>query len=262
MKIAACYNTWEDWDILYYSVRNILPLVDNVIIVNSSHSNYGEVEISNPFLEVERIVGLDPGGSKIGFIFFDPGGDSNVMRRETAKRNRGLEAARQIGATHYLSCDADELYDPVDFLVEKQRFIDNPDLSGLVCGSRVYFGSPKLTIGMDTTLVPFIHKITPDLKHDFNRRYPFAWENGRNIRIDPTRSFNINSGVEWSNIIMEHYSWVRKDYAKKIRNSTARGNLERSTILHDLSEAKEGGFCQFYGKTLSRATVSFGIPCD
>lgn len=250
IKLAAIFSVWDDWSMLKYSVDNIRPMVDGIIIVGSHYSNYGELSPIPP--EWDRHQDLYAWEPII----------SSAMHSETAKRNFGLYVAKEHGYTHFVTMDADEFYDPVDFLVEKQRFIDNPDLAGLVCGSRVYFGRPDLTVGMDTTLVPFIHKITPDLKHEFNRRYPFAWENGRNIRIDPTRSFNINSGVEWSNIIMEHYSWVRKDYAKKIRNSTARANLERSTILQDLSEAKEGGFCQFYRKTLSRATVSFGIPCD
>lgn len=234
---------------LKYSVANIRPLVDGIIIVGSETSNYGEVSPIPDEWRTDELYIKEPSLA-------------HPMHAETSKRNYGLSIAREQGYTHFVTMDADEFYDPVDFLVEKQRFIDNPDLAGLVCGSLVYFGRPDLTIGMDTTLVPFIHKITTDLKHDFNLRYPFAWENGRNIRIDPTRSFNINSGVEWSNIVMHHYSWVRKDYAKKIRNSTARANLERSTILQDLAECREGYFCQFYQKTLSRATVSFGIPCD
>ena len=248
MKLAAIFNVWSDWGMLKYSVANIRSLVDGVIIIGSETSNYGEI---SPIPQEWRNHEL----------YIKEPALAHPMHAETSKRNHGLAIAKEQGYTHFLTMDADEFYAPVDFLTEKQRFIDNPNLAGLVCGSRVYFGSPKLTIGMDTTRVPFIHKITPDLQHTFNRRYPFAWE-GRDIRIDPTRSFNINEGVSWSNIVMEHYSWVRKDYPKKIRNSTARMNLERSTILQDLAECREGYFCQFYQKPLSRATVDFGIPCD
>ena len=250
IRLAAIFNVWDDWSMLKYSVANIRPLVDGIIIVGSESSNYGEVSI------------IPQEWWDAGLVYHKEPSLAHPMHAETYKRNYGLSIARDQGYTHFITMDADEFYDPVDFLIEKQRFIDNPDLAGLACGSQVYFGRPDLTIGMDITRVPFIHKISPGLKHDFNRQYPFAWENGREIRIDPTRSFNINSGIEWSNIIMHHYSWVRKDYAKKIRNSTARANLERSTILQDLVEAREGYFCQFYQKPLSRATVDFGIPCD
>lgn len=249
MKLAAIFNVWDDWSILKYSMANIRPLVDGIIIVGSETSNYGEVSpIPGEWLNDE--------------LYIREPALAHPMHAETSKRNHGLTISKEQGYTHFIMMDADEFYDPVDFLNEKQRFINNPNLAGLVCGSMVYFGSPKLTIGMDTTRVPFIHKITPDLKHEFNRKYPFAWENGRDIKIDPTRSLNINEGIEWSNIIMHHYSWIRKDPAKKIRNSTARMQLERSTILQDLAECREGYFCQFYQKPLSRATVDFGIPCD
>jgi hypothetical protein len=132
-------------------------------------------------------------------------------------------------------------------------------LNGLVCQCRTYFKSPQLTIGLDSTLVPFIHKITPTLRHEFNKRYPFAWIDGQ-IRIDPTRSLNINNGVERIDLEMHHYSWVRSDYQKKIRNSTARRNLERSSILKELLLAKEGYFVEFYQRHLQRSSVDFGIP--
>lgn len=255
MKLFAVYNTWGDWDLLLPSIKNILPVVEGVVVINSIESNYGETDL-------EHADGLkelfDLNELKLFIIGFNPQ-KSMPMNMETGKRNFGLETARALGATHYLSCDADEFYDQDEFLREKQRFIDNPDLQGLVCASRVYFGSPTLTIGLDVTLVPFIHKLTVTLKHDFNRKYPFAWE-GLRIRIDPTRSFNINTGVEWSPIVLEHYSWVRRDPMKKIRNSTARANIERSSILRDLANAKPGYYCEFYKAPLVRVPAKFDIP--
>lgn len=251
MKLCAIYNVWHDWDLLRLSINNIRPCVDRIILVASESSNYGEKD-----LEFRR--NFDLGIAGISHFQFEPDKNLPPMVNETNKRNYGLEIAKK-SYTHFIMMDADEFYNREDFAREKQKFIDNPDLAGLVCSSRVYFGSPSLTIGLDTTRVPFIHRITPTLRHEFNRRYPFAWE-GREIRIDPTRSLNINEGVEWSDIIMEHYSWVRKDIDVKIRNSTARANIERSTLRQDYLSAKEGYFVNFYGKTLIRASVDFNIP--
>lgn len=243
MKLAAIYNVWNDWDLLEHSLRNIRPLVDGVFIIASITSNHGETSLIRFWddVYVREPQQRDPRAS------------------ETDKRNYGLRLARINGYTHFLTMDADEFYEPEPFLREKQKLIDNPDLAGLVCQCQTYFKSPQLTIGLDTTLVPFIHKLTPTIKHEFNKNYPFAWIDGQ-IKIDPTRSLNINSGVERSDLIMHHYSWVRKDYQKKIRNSTARRNLERSTILNDLLLAKEGYFVEFYQRHLKRSTVDFGIP--
>jgi hypothetical protein len=246
MKLCAIFHCWGDWYLLEHAVKHMRPLVDGVIIIGSSKSNYGE------YFEI-------PEDFKTHEMFIREPQFSHPMNSETEKRNYGLKIASEQGYTHFINCDSDEFYHPEEFLREKQRFIDNPNLQGLVCATQVYFKSPTLTIGMDTTLVPFIHKLTPTLKHEFNRRYPYAWS-GRDIKIDPTRSLNINEGVEWSEIVMHHMSWVRKDYQKKIRNSTARANIEKSTIMQDLLVAKDGVMCNFYGKVLYTVPNYFNLP--
>jgi len=247
MKLAAIYCVWDDWDMLQHSIKNISPLVDGVIVIGSETSNYGEFSEAPQYNLQEALYYLK-----------EPDLTVRPEVNERDKRNFGLNLARNKGFTHFLMMDSDEFYEPEPFLKEKERFL-NPDLNGLVCASHVYFKSPKLTIGLDTTRVTFIHKITPNLRFEFNKSFPFAFDK-RSIYIDPTRQLNINSGVEWSNIICHHFSWYRKDYEKKIRNSTARVNIERSTIRKDLFLAKEGYFCEFYAKTLIRASVDFNIP--
>lgn len=241
MKLAAIFNCWDDWWLLEYSVRNIRPLVDGVIIIGSTHSNYGEYSPIPKEWHNEELFVREP-------HFHLP------QYSETDKRNYGLQIARQQGYTHFITMDADEFYEPEEFL--KYKFHEDS-----VCQCQTYFGSPQLTLGLDITLVPFIHKLTPTIRHEFNRNYPFAWD-GRQIRIDPTRSFNINSGVEKIDLIMHHYSWIRKDPAKKVRNSTARKNIERSTILKQLVQPKAGDFIEFYQRPLVPATVDFGIQWE
>lgn len=243
MKLAAIYNVWDDWDLLDYSVKNIDPLVEGIIIVASEYSNYGEY---SPIPEQWRSV----------IIPYKPQGQS-PMNEETTKRNLGLMVARKSGYTHFLTMDADEFYDPKEFEFVKQK---RSTWKGSVCPSIVYFGSPTLTIGRDITLVPFIHEISEGLRHGINRNYPYAYIN-RQIRIDPTRQLSISKGVQYTEeVTMHHYSWVRPDYEKKIRNSTARANLEKSCILNDLRQAKEGYFCEYYKRSLTRVENRFNIP--
>lgn len=251
MKLCAIFLCWADWDWLDHSVKNIEPVVDGVIVIAPTKSNYGEhCEVPERWYKANT--------DKLA-LHFSPTNLNHPSHAETEHRNAGLFFARESGFTHFIMMDADEFYDPDEFNQAKREFYGNPNLAGLVCPTKVYFGSPTLTIGYDKTLVPFIHKITPGLKHEFNRSYPFAWE-GKSIRIDPTRSLNINSGVKMSGATMHHYSWVRKDYAKKIRNSTARANLQKSTIVQDLVHAAPGYFCQFYQRPLVRVPNRFGIP--
>lgn len=245
MRVVAIYSVWNDWSFLKHSLKNITPLVDGVIIIGSNRSNYGEISpIPQWVLDMP------------GFFLMEPQ-YSSPMLSETDKRNYGLLKAKQLGYTHFLTLDADELYIAENFLKAKDRILKE-NLAGLVCPTRVYFGSPNLTIGFDGTRVPFIHELKHAV-HGINKRYPHAWD-GR-IRVDPTRQLNINSGVVYTeDIVCEHYSWCRGDYQKKIRNSTARANLERSSILKDLMQAKDGYFCEYYQKTLVRASVDFNIP--
>lgn len=247
MKLAAIYNVWDDWDLFYESNRCIRPLVDGTILVYSTKSNSGE--------ECTPSFNID------GFGFqYEPNLNLPPAQNERAKRNYGLQKARELGYTHFLMMDADEFYEPNEFLKEKERILKN-DITGTVCRTKVYFREPTLTVGYDVTLVPFIHKITPDLCFTWNTKYPYAFEGPRReIRIDPTRQMNINSGVEWSDITMHHMSWVRSDVRKKIRNSTARQNIEKSTIVRDYANSKEGYYCEFYRAKIESCENLFNLP--
>lgn len=246
MRLCAIFHCWSDWNLLRHSVDNMRRLVDGIIVIGSFYSNFKEYcPIPSEWHNDELFV-REP-------KFHLP------LHSETDKRNYGIEVARAQGYTHFITCDADEMYKQEEFLKIKELFL-NPDLKGIVCPSIVYFKSPTLSIGRDVTLVPHIHKLTEGLRHEFNRNYPFAWL-GRQIRIDPSRSLNINSGVEYTeDIELHHYSYIREDLEKKIRNSTARGNLERSTIREDFANAKPGYFCKFYQKTLTECPNYFNIP--
>lgn len=247
MKLALIYNVWSDWSILKFSLKHMTPLVDGVIIVGSEYSNFGEHD------------GIPSEFYGLNLHIREPQFKNDPRASETDKRNFGLQIAKNGGYTHFLSIDADEIYDAEEFLNAIELF-KNPNLKGLVVPCQTYFRSPTLTIGLDITLVPFIHELTPTIRHEFNRNYPYAWIKGQ-IRIDPTRSLNINSAVEYTeSVVMHHYSWVRSDFGRKIRNSTARANLERSTITEDLVSAKEGYFCKFYQKHLTTVPNRFGIP--
>ena len=252
MKLAAIYNAWSDWDLLRLSVKNISPLVDVIIIIASVKSNFGEDhqieygnDLQNGFIEIYQL---------------EPDLKLQPSENERKKRNYGLQKAKELGYTHFLMMDADEFYEHNEFLKEKERF-KNPDLLGLVCRTKVYFRESTLTVGYDVTLVPFIHKITPDLHFTWNIKYPFAFEGPRReIRIDPTRQLNITSGVEWSEITMHHMSWVRSDVRKKIRNSTARQNIEKSTIVRDYVNSKAGYYCEFYRAKIESCENLFNLP--
>lgn len=263
MKLCSIIIAWIDTiELLPYCIFNHLLYSDHVIVIYSNTSNYGEHNEGFTIPEVltdkfnPKITALS---DNVSWIKIEPNTSNAAVDNERGKRNFGLQQARNMGFTHFIMADADEFYNPW----EVNKIIDNwnDELTGIVCKSQVYFKSPTLTIGLDSTLVPFIHRINPNLGFTWNKEYPFAWSaDKKQLLIDPTRQLNISKGVEMCDLVMHHYSWVRRDYQMKIRNSSARHNLERSSILQDILQAKEGYFCEFYQKTLVRADVDFGIP--
>lgn len=247
MILAAIINYWADtYELLPHCVNSARKWADCVIVVWSTTSNYKEVDLRIPDL---------PGDVHV--FNWEPR-YHNSRDNETAKRNFGLDQAAILQCTHFVTMDADEFYDPDQ--VNAARAMFNNDINGIVVSCQTYFAKPWLTIGLDTTLVPFIHRITPGLRHEFNRKYPCAWERGQ-IRIDPTRSLNINSGVIFiPKIVMHHFSYVRKDLRLKIRNSSARINIEKSSAIEDYKNAQVGSYCGLYGKNLSYVDNIFEIP--
>ena len=153
--------------------------------------------------------------------------------------------------------DVDEFYDPDEFEREKERIYRN-DLNGLVCGLRCYIKKPTLWVN-DHTLVPFIQKVTPGLQFGSFKKYPFAYDRNGDAHIDPTRRTNQTKRIEWSDITMHHFSWVRQSIDRKINNSSARNNLLKSTIKQDLAKAAPGVYCDFYRDTIKECENKFGI---
>ena len=109
MKLALIYNLWDDWDLFRMSYQRTAHWADGVIVVASERSNFGEVSEIPDFM-----------GRPITLLQKEPH-FREARENETAKRNYGLQAAREMGFTHFLMMDADEFYEPEEFLKEKKR---------------------------------------------------------------------------------------------------------------------------------------------
>jgi hypothetical protein len=254
MKIAAIYNVWADcMDLLPYSIGNIFPVVDGVIVVWSAWSNQGVFK--DDCIHYSR----KPHNEKISFHNYEPELPGTPHQNETNKRNEGLRIAREQGYTHFIMMDADEFYNRGEFKYYK-KLTEDEDLNGSVCRTKVYFKKPTLTIGYDHTLVPFIHKLSPGLRFGNFKDYPCAYDEAGNAHIDPTRRLNITKGIASIGVTMHHYSWVRSDYNLKIENSAAKNNLKKSSIYRDLENAKDGVYNEFYRATLVSCDNYFNLP--
>lgn len=244
MKLCAIYIVWFDGiEILPYSIESIRIHVDEVIVIYSNTSNYGNT--------VEYGKELD--ALNVTLVNWEPTNGKRPVVNETAKRNFGLKVARTFGFTHFIMMDCDECYDPVEF---EQAKIEAERVN-LVAPVKVYIKKPTYQLP-DHTLVPFITRLTDKLEFGSFRNYPFAYDK-QHAHIDPTRRLNIVKGVEMSKATMHHYSWVRKDIMKKANNSTAKVNILKSDIFEDYQNAKPGYYSKFYRANIQEVENTFKI---
>lgn len=202
MKLAAIYNVWDGDELLPYSIAQIQPHVDVIIIVFQNLSNYGET--CRPKLPDRGAV----------LVEFQPNTTKSGTFNETRKRNIGLEVARSEGCTHFISMDCDEIYDGLVFKHWRDRVAD---YDGSACKMLTYYKHPDIRLSpIEQYYVPFIHKIHPDT---------ILGSSGYPVHADPTRTVSTHKNFYIiDEPIMHHFSWVRADIGRKLRNSSASAN--------------------------------------
>ena len=229
--IAAIYNVWDGVELLRGSMQMLH--VEHYVIIWQDRSNYGEKY--NPLQDIHEAIDGIPNVTLIQYEPTITKDRSNGRVNEARKRNLGIQEARRHACTHFLSLDVDE-YHP-DFDAAKQAYFDSGK-EGSVMKMWTYFKSPNLRLeNPEGYHVPFIHKLTPATTCG-NHKYPF--------RVDPTRAVNTKSVIELPQM-MHHYSWVRNDIGRKVRNSSAR---HLSQHLEDYQNAEAGMYIGAYAQKL------------
>lgn len=241
MKLAAVYNVWDGEELLRGSVELLKKEVDLFIFVWQDISNFGEYRNPIPFLNL-------PDGIEKTLIKYEPPGQYGFPN-ECAKRNLGLMVAKANNCTHFLHLDCDEYYE--NFADAKQKYLDS-GADGSVCKIFTYFKKPTFRFETeDGYYVPFIHKLNTDTVAG-GAKYPYY--------VDPTRKIN-QENVRLLDVHMHHFSWVREDIERKARNSSAKYNLEKGTMVQDYhkKEVGAGFYVTDYDKKLIEVPNNFGI---
>ena len=214
-KLGVSYSVWDGEELLESAIKSIRPAVEYVNVVWQKYSWHGNE--CAPDLE-EKLLALKEKGLIDELIFFDCNPKINPNVNECAKRNLGLEAARRAGCTHFMTLDTDEFFDLERFQKAKQFVYDN-NLTHTAC---VQYGYRTTTLRYVQALdffPPFIYRIDQGEKFElgcFNDNLPWL--------LDPAKQIPIknNSRICFlHNIEMHHYSFIRKNYNKKLENSSA-----------------------------------------
>jgi len=256
MKLAAIYNVFDGEELLEGSIKQIDQSLDHIIIVWQETSNFGN---KNKELKA-HLDDLAFMNDKIELIKYEPDLDLGGTKNEIEKRYIGLKKAKELDCTHFLFMDCDEYYNSWEFIKAKEEIIEK-HLEGTACYLYTYYKKPEWRLTpIEKYFVPFIHKIKANMEMG-NVPYP--------VNCDPTRRIGslVNNGnfkiLEPNLITMHHYSFVRKDIARKLLNSSASINWRDKinamlTEFNNVSVGDKLGF--FYtGHKLEQTDNHFNI---
>lgn len=214
MKLGVSYSIWDGEELLEASIKSIRNQCDYINVVWQKVSWFGEPCSEN----LEKILtDLKNKGLIDEIICFEPNLKLQANVNEINKRNLGLEYVKKAGCTHFLTMDADEFYFENEFSEAKQ-FILRHQVTHTICNIVTYSHINCRNSLHDRFFVSFIHKIDKNSKLVMNCCSPIPW------LVDPTRQIPLDRYSKpcvLSNIIMHHYSGIRKDLNKKFRNSAA-----------------------------------------
>ncbi len=234
-KIAAVYNVWDGEELLLGSIQQIAPYIDEVILISQRTSNFNEQYTGGQ----EMCDSLSHNNDRIyHYRYVDMLGGA---KNEKAKRQKGLELAKEFGCDIIIQLDCDEYYRPEEFERCLKRFIAS-GFDGSYCNMRTFYKQPDWQLSpTEDYYVPLFHRLEPDTKT--GQKYP--------VLVDPTRGLSGKTFLQFnrSEIEMFHYSFVRKDIRRKLRNSSARPNFERDIEKHALQHdnAKVGDRIDYFG---------------
>jgi hypothetical protein len=211
-KLAGIWNVWDGDEHLRRSIEQIKEHLDFVIVVYQNISNIGEKyfpELPHDLIDMS--------------FHYQPNLLDSAQNNEENKRNIGLSLARQMNCTHFIHLDCDEMYFNEDFKLAKEECYKN-NLDASFCSLKTYYKYPtKQLFPEEPYFVPFIHKIYPHTKMCFDKRYPAF--------VDPTRRTNTyinHKYIDW--LKMHHYSFVRKDIERKMRNSSSSSAFSNNSV--------------------------------
>lgn len=253
MKLGVSFNIFDGEEMLFFSLRNLRPMVDHINVVYQTTSNYGN---ENPNLE-EKLNKYFRAGLIDKLFKYEPTFEKNEdgtikwqngQINEIKKRNIGLQICRANGCDTMMTLDCDELYDPKEFKWAKEDF-ENGGYDTSFCKMSTYYKHPTLRLfPKEEYFAPLFYKIHKDT--EFGYAMPFY-----PVTLDPTRKVKAGYSriYEREEIEMQHFAYVRNDITSKVVNSSSQSDevSKKKVIYHydNFNEAKDGALligCQSF----------------
>ena len=218
-KLGISYSVWDGEELLEASIKSVRENADYINVVWQKKSWHGIDCDEN--LEI-LLMQLKGKGLIDEIIFFEPDFNLTPQQNEVNKRNLGLKAVIKAGCSHFLMMDCDEFYDQEEFKAAKE-FIYKRFITHSACIIEDYFAVNYRSTVVGKYYVPFIYRVNSKSKTDVKANTNLF------CHIDATRKIAIklfNRCWFAHNLIMHHYTGVRKNKKRKLENSSASLNSD------------------------------------
>ena len=272
MKIGISYSLFDGEELLKRSVETLRECgVDYVNIIWQKISYFGQpasegiedllADLVRSKLVDELLHYAPKYSGKPAFTLYTT---KFAKMDELAKRNLGLELARQAGCSHFLSIDADEFYFPRQFRAAA-KFIQKNDIDYSVVEIQPYHLKPTFALHpvRDNLHVPFIFNIEkwPDcwLEYD-SMSFPQSCYTDTTRRVNMTLDKQRLHIFPRDEILMHHMRTVRKSLCRKYTNSTHFQSANARRVQRLLLQARE--MKGVFEGTISEVENHFNIHID
>jgi hypothetical protein len=248
VKLIALYSIFDGEELLEGSVRQIRPFVDFVLCSVQTVSYTGEIYEGG----AEKCHQLKRIGLVDQVATFTPSACERGQINELRKRFGAMMLGFKAGFTHFFHIDCDEYFIPEQFKAAKDH-LEATEAEGSIVYSQAYFKRPDWELDdIDKTFFPFIHKYSPGLTC-CGSNFPYL--------CDPTRTVGVKNVVVLPRemILQHHYSWVREDVGRKVRNSSTSGVLHPSGVLEDYEKAAPGSYVRLLDRRIRQGKNLFNI---
>lgn len=238
MKLAILYTVWtgDDMQMLKESVEHHSLFVDAIFIGFQNVSNKGEhSSVDLPIFKTE---------TPIHYLSYTPNLGLNTKKNERIKHNELIQASKKLGFTHFILCACDHFYNHTDFeYAKEQHLINNWDVSFSLMKTFYKYKNWSL-YPLESYYMPFIHKMKYNTEISDSAKYPVLVDPSVKVNTcDDYRIFTIDE------VLMNHYSMVRLDIRKKLKNAAASIRWTEKQIqqfVHEYDHAKPGDSISYF----------------
>lgn len=246
MKLGICYMVFDGEELLEYAVKSIRNVVDYISVTYQKVSYFGNSTDPNllPLLQDLKNRNLID-----DILFYETDLSIHHKINELNLRNLGREASKKAGCTHHISSDVDEMYLPNELEYVKKYMFENPNCDFCMCPYNVYYKDPTYLVFPSQELK--ITLIAPvDNEYENSVNFPFAIETTRKFK-----NFNKYKVFSANEIIIHHFSYVRKDLRKKFSNSDNAQFYKLEKFYQNYDKYKLGDNLNIIPDYINRITI-------